>query len=148
MTTGAEVVREARSWVGTPWRHGQAAKGLGCDCIGLIGGVAHARGITDAWINGASPYQGYGRQPDPRVLLQGCDEFLDPVLAVSWRLGDILVLRFAADPQHFAFVSRLNPDYMIHNWQRRRKIGVVTENRINDWWRARVVRVYRFRGLS
>ena len=33
------VVRAARGWIGTPYVHQQAAKGAGCDCLGLLRGV-------------------------------------------------------------------------------------------------------------
>lgn len=33
------VAREARTWIGTPYVHQQAAKGAGCDCLGLVRGV-------------------------------------------------------------------------------------------------------------
>lgn len=38
----AAVVAEALSWVGTPYRHQAALKGLGCDCLGLVRGVWRA----------------------------------------------------------------------------------------------------------
>lgn len=34
-----EVVAAARRWIGTPYVDGQALRGVGCDCIGLIRGV-------------------------------------------------------------------------------------------------------------
>ena len=37
--TGARVVAEARSWVGTPWCHGASCKGAGADCLGLVRGI-------------------------------------------------------------------------------------------------------------
>ena len=44
MATAREVVRaavlaEARSWLGTPYRHQASRKGVGCDCLGLVRGV-------------------------------------------------------------------------------------------------------------
>lgn len=36
---GARVVAEARSWLGTPYRHQAAVKGAGADCLGLVRGV-------------------------------------------------------------------------------------------------------------
>lgn len=36
---GAEVVRAARGWLGTPYRHQAACRGAGCDCLGLVRGV-------------------------------------------------------------------------------------------------------------
>ncbi len=40
--TAAAVVVEALSWVGTPYRHQAAQKGVGCDCLGLVRGVWRA----------------------------------------------------------------------------------------------------------
>ena len=34
-----EIVRAARRWLGTPYRHLSATRGAGCDCLGLICGV-------------------------------------------------------------------------------------------------------------
>jgi len=36
------VVKEALSWVGTPYRHQGSRKGVGCDCLGLVMGVWRA----------------------------------------------------------------------------------------------------------
>lgn len=38
-TRGQEVVASARGWIGTPYVHQAAAKGAGCDCLGLLRGV-------------------------------------------------------------------------------------------------------------
>jgi NlpC/P60 family putative phage cell wall peptidase len=37
--TGHAVVAEARTWIGTLYRHGAGEKGLGCDCLGLVLGA-------------------------------------------------------------------------------------------------------------
>ena len=33
------VIHAARSWIGTPYRHGASRRGVGCDCLGLVRGV-------------------------------------------------------------------------------------------------------------
>ncbi len=38
-TSRSDIVAEALSWVGTPYRHQASLKGVGCDCLGLIRGV-------------------------------------------------------------------------------------------------------------
>ena len=38
----SRIVREARSWIGTPYRHQGALKHAGADCLGLIRGVYRA----------------------------------------------------------------------------------------------------------
>ena len=35
----AAIVACARRWIGTPYRHGTALQGVGCDCLGLVLGV-------------------------------------------------------------------------------------------------------------
>ncbi|MEQ9242786.1 NlpC/P60 family protein [Roseovarius indicus] len=36
---GDEVVRAARAWIGTPYRHQASCRGAGADCLGLVRGV-------------------------------------------------------------------------------------------------------------
>jgi cell wall-associated NlpC family hydrolase len=38
----AQVIAEARSWIGTPYKHlagAQPLKGVACDCVGLLRAV-------------------------------------------------------------------------------------------------------------
>lgn len=35
----AEIVRAARGWIGTPYRHQASCRGAGADCLGLVRGV-------------------------------------------------------------------------------------------------------------
>ena len=37
--TSHDIIEQARTWIGTPYVHQQAAKGAGCDCLGLVRGV-------------------------------------------------------------------------------------------------------------
>ena len=37
--TRADIIVEARAWIGTPYRHQASLKGVGCDCLGLVRGV-------------------------------------------------------------------------------------------------------------
>lgn len=145
MTTRADIVTAARQWVGTRWRHQGAQRGVGVDCVGLLVGVALELGIADAR-QGARPieFDGYGRAPNPALLLKAAEMYLDPEDGLT--LGGVLLMRFHAAPQHFAIVSQLDPlPYIVHAYAQARK---VVENRLDDLWRGRVVRHYQFRGVS
>ena len=133
----------ARTWVGVRWKHqGQTRNGV--DCLGLIGCVAAEAGISNAWITDESAeFKGYGWQPDPARIAAGCARYFDPVNGVP-RLGDVLLMKFEAEPMHFAIVSGTEPRYMIHAHAFAQK---VVENRIDDLWRSRIVRVYSFKGI-
>ena len=146
MICGEDIVAEARSWIGTPWKHAQALKGVGCDCIGLIGGVAANVGLTDDWYTESSrAFKGYGRLPEAAKIVAGCERWMDPVMPGRMQLGDILVMCFDKEPQHFGFLSQLHPRYMIHAYAQARRVG---ENRIDELWARRIVGVYRFKGVA
>lgn len=76
MTTRAQLVAEARSWVGVPiFHHGRSREG-GVDCLGLILGVAEGT---------AYPYPiaipDYGRLPNSHHLITAMDAHL---LRLDW----------------------------------------------------------------
>jgi len=145
MTTALQVVEAARRWVGTRWRHQGAERGVGTDCVGLLVGVAYELGLGDARPEArAQDFNGYGRAPDPALLLRAAELYLDQADGLT--LGGVLLMRFRSAPQHFAIVSQLDPlPYIVHAYAQARR---VVENRVDDVWRGRIVRHYRFRGVS
>ncbi len=42
MDLNAEILAEARDWIGTPYRHQASCRGAGADCLGLLRGVWRA----------------------------------------------------------------------------------------------------------
>ncbi len=145
MITRTAIVDEARAWIGTRWLHQAALKGVGCDCIGLVAGVARELGITGAERFFATPaLRAYGRAPEPR-LIDACEMLLDPIRTTDAGPGDVLVLRFETEPQHFALMSSSVPPYMIHALAMARRVA---EHRIDAIWASRIVRAFRFRGVN
>lgn len=142
-TTRAAIVEEARAWIGTRWQHQASLKGVACDCIGLVAGVARELGIPEAEAFQQDPrFRGYGRTPDPKMLRLALEEYLD---AGTWQAGDVLLLRNDRDPQpsHFAILS--DPDSMIHAYAQARK---VVEHSIDAKWRSMILGYYAFRSIS
>lgn len=135
--TPAEIIAAARSEIGTPFRHQGRTPGKNLDCAGLIVSVADLLGVT------VLDQRGYARQPSGARLESALDS--QPcVIRVRGepRAGDILVLRFDKDPQHLAIFTGEN---IIHSTN---QTGRVVEERFDAMWRARLVMVYRFRGVS
>jgi NlpC/P60 family putative phage cell wall peptidase len=146
MIDRAAIVAEARTWIGTRWQHQASLKGVACDCIGLVAGVARSLGLKAADEFDTTPnLRSYGRQPDPALLLAGCDRLLERVTLSETDRGDVLVMKFQKEPQHFAIVSELDPPYMVHALAHSRR---VVEHRVDALWLSRIVRVYRFRGVA
>lgn len=128
------LVAAARGWIGTPFHHQAAVKGVGCDCIGLVRGVAAEVGLSQGTVD-AARYQGYSRAPDPRMLLRGLMESLMRLEGglTAAMPGDILLFRIDKDPQHLAFKTDVG---MIHALAAKRR---VIEHGIDDYWRRRFV---------
>jgi NlpC/P60 family putative phage cell wall peptidase len=146
MTDRNAIVREARAWVGTPFHHQASLKGVGCDCIGLIAGVARAFGMREAmrWQTD-SRFQGYGTLPMPSKLLFACDEYMDQIAVAAALPGDVLLLklRMMKQPMHFGILSDRLPRYIFHAYE---PAGKVVENRIDEKWQT-TLRAYRLRGV-
>lgn len=150
MTTRAQVVAEARSWIGTPFVHQASLKGIGCDCIGLVCGVAIECGFwpADIWSTPeAKPYVGYGRCPDGR-LIAGCRQYLDAIPFAEAAAGDVLALRVGdKHAQHIGIVTELDPLTMLHSYSRARVMACI-EQPVGAFWHQRFVAAFRFRGIE
>lgn len=153
MLSRADVVAEARRWIGTPFMHQQHMRGVGADCAGLVRGVCMALGIfpadlakmPDSW-----RYLGYSRQPDGVLFRQACETYMTPIAISAAQAGDVIAMRFLEHPQHCAIVS----DYqhgglaMIHALNHSNGTGRVVEHRIDPTWRKRIVGAYRLPGVD
>tara|TARA_R110000850_G_scaffold275207_1_gene414174 strand:+ start:39556 stop:39972 length:417 start_codon:yes stop_codon:yes gene_type:complete len=135
MTRAQLCVAEARSWLGTKWRHRGRTR-FGIDCIGLIVHAVAAGGIQ------MRDRRDYGREPWKDGLQRELQEhFGDPV--VDMQPGDVLLMKWHNQdgPAHVGIVG----DYchgglsLIHSYS----LTAVCEHRMNDEWLARIVGVYR-----
>jgi cell wall-associated NlpC family hydrolase len=83
---------------------------------------------------------GYARQPFGNLLKAICEA--QGVKVDKPQPGDILLMRFVREPQHLGIHAG---DTIIHSYQR---AGKVTEHRMDNVWRDRIVAVYRFKELA
>ncbi len=120
---GKDVVEEARSWIGTPWVHQQAAKHHGCDCIGLIRGVGRDLEIVDF---DADTKEGrlslqYGRDPVPVNLIGGMNRYLIPV-TYDVEQGDVILFAINNLHSHVGIITDVDKGIIIHTWLRTKKV--------------------------
>lgn len=146
--TGAEIVAEARTWLGTPYRHQARLKGVGVDCDGLIIGVARDLGIVAPEFD----VQGYARQPDGQTLLAYCREFMTEIPVASMQPGDVPVLCHPRTRGRVAGHMGILGDYLygglslIHSeGNSHRK---VVEHRLDGETRSRIVAAFRMPGVE
>ena len=126
------MLAAARACIGTPFHHQGRTAGIGLDCIGLIIIALRAAGIL------VRDRTDYGRRPDGKslesALLAHGAEITDTVHA-----GDVLLFRYDGQPQHVALAT--GETTMIHSFA---PAGKAVETLIGDYWRRRLVGIYRF----
>ncbi len=143
MTSASHIVALARETLGTRYAHQGRVNGLALDCAGVPVHVATRLGIE------LTDYTRYGRLPVPAEMRAALDAHLTRVAKVDMQIGDVVWMRFQAEPQHLGIVG----DYrhgglsLIHayNGSGLRK---VVEHRIDEQWLARIVAVWRYPGVQ
>ncbi len=141
--TGEDVVRLARGWIGTPYRHQASLKGVGTDCLGLVRGVWCELYGSDA--ETPPPYTRDWAEADVReTMLEAAARHLVECPVSQARPGDVLVFRLrpGVAAKHAAILT--TPATMIHASEG----APAAEVPLSSWWRRRIARVYAFPGIE
>jgi NlpC/P60 family putative phage cell wall peptidase len=144
MSMEQRIVTQARSWLGTPYHHQARLKGVGCDCLGLVVGVADELGLThrDGRLLSSFDQTNYSHQPDGEYLLQMLASVLEEVPKDSAQSGDVAVFAIDGNPQHVAILTVGDDGLsMIHCYAPSRK---VVEHRFDQKWHNKLVKVFRW----
>jgi cell wall-associated NlpC family hydrolase len=129
----SEIVRVARSWVGTKFHHQGRKKNIGVDCIGLIVGVAQELGLP------TSDRLNYARQPDESELQNALDSNLQKC---GLQVGAIALFSIDNRAQHVGIISNYNEHFgVIHAYIQARK---VVEHTLDRQWQKRIISCYSF----
>lgn len=131
------IIAAARGALETPFRHQGRIAGRSLDCAGLAIHVAREIGADHFDI------PAYGRNPAQGMLQAVLDAQPGLQSVPDRQPGDLLLLRFAGEPQHLAFLTA--DDSIVHTYA---NVGKVCEHRLAAVWAARIVRVYRFREVA
>lgn len=121
----ARAVALARTWLGTPFLAGASVQGVGCDCAGLIEGIATQMAMP-------CPI----RHMVQHDILAAASAFLLPTDAYT--AGNLVLLAREPNgpPVHAALITEVGT--LIHaHWS----AGVV-ENRFGNWFTRRVTHVF------
>lgn len=136
------ILAAARSWIGTPYSHQASAKGLGCDCLGLLRGIW--REVMGAEPETVPPYTEDWAEPERReVLLEAATRWLQPKQLSLAEPGDVLLFRMRDNgiAKHLGIQSRTGavPSF-IHAYTGHG----VTESPLSRPWQRRVVARFAF----
>lgn len=137
------IVAEARSWIGTPYRHQASLKGVGCDCLGLVRGVWRAFfGEEPESIDAYTP--DWAEASGIEQLAEAALRHLVPIDPMQFGSGDVLLFRWRPGlaAKHAAIAA--SADTMVHAHDG----AAVAEVAIAPWWRRRLAYAFRFPGVT
>jgi cell wall-associated NlpC family hydrolase len=119
-----QVVSIAREWLNTPYADHQSVKGVYCDCVGFLLGVAHEMGHP-------IKIENYNLIPRGDSLIQELDRHLIQVEQEYPSVGDILCFKtsFRGVPTHVGIATNIG---LIHADSR---AGKVVETSLGYWER-------------
>jgi NlpC/P60 family putative phage cell wall peptidase len=150
VTTIADVEKQARLYVGTPFRHQGRIRGLAVDCVGLVLCVGEDLGLVDRVGKPflRADYPDYAAQPtDSFVLEELRRRAISKLPGEPMEPGDILAIRVPSLPCHAAVVvDRAGCLYMIHAYNSGPRQCV--EHILSSAWRGRAVGVFKFPGVT
>jgi len=140
-TNRTEIIRVARSWIGTPYIHQASVKGVGCDCLGLLRGVWREQ-------HGDEPEEAPPYSPDwaeatgEETMRAALARHLREIDKRDMAPGDIALFRMLPNgPAKHCGIIASNPHglTLIHARQNTQ----VNEETFSMFWRRRVVAVFR-----
>lgn len=103
------ILEEARSWLGTPFRHAQCAKGAGVDCAMLSACVYYNVGLVP-WIDPRPYPPDWALHRNEERMLNILNQYAHPVETPC--AGDMAAYRFGRCVSHMAIIE--NDEMMIH----------------------------------
>ena len=134
MPTRAEIIAEAREWIGTPVLSGQRTKGVAVDCLGLILTVSKNLGGADhdCLAFRAASYPGNIVE----TIAKFCKE-------AKQNIGCIQVMIFGRSARHI--VIRTTETAILHAYT---SGNIVLEHEVPPSWEGRFVATFDFPGVT
>ena len=156
-----QIVKVARTWLGTPYLHQASLKGVGCDCLGLVRGV-YAE-VCGRPAEDPPPYsRDWAEAAHRETMIEAASRHLTAATLDQIALGDVLIfrLRHGAMAKHVAIVSDCGFDPASASAACRVTIGQVADRpfsmihavegapvcevHVSPWWRRRIAAAFRF----
>lgn len=133
------ALSEARTFLGTPYRHQGSRRGVGCDCLGLVRGVWRALyGIEP---EDPGPYRtDWAARNGPDRLMDAARRHLVPGDMAAAAPGDVVLFRWriGAPASHCGILDE--NERVIHAYEG----ACVVSSPVPEAWRKRIAGVFSF----
>ncbi len=132
------ISRAAKEWIGTPFHLQGRVKNVGCDCLGLLMGIARDLNLKTklGTLLVEHDRSDYHLIHDGQILEQQLDQLLGQTHELEE--GNLLLLEYDKNPQHLAIVS--DGEKIIHAHLKHRK---VVEHSMDVCLRNKIKKMYK-----
>lgn len=133
-----DILSEALSWEGTPYRHQASCKGHGCDCLGLVRGVYGAFWPIEEALPAYSP--DWADAGSNESLADSAYRYLLPKRIEDRSPGDVLLFRYRSEfpAKHTGIL--LNETQFLHAQHK----SAVCRVSLTEWWKRHIAYVFAF----
>jgi cell wall-associated NlpC family hydrolase len=131
---------EIESWLGTPFLHTGRVKGVGVDCVQLVGQLMLSAGVVDSYDFGFYPLD-WAQHRERSIIIdyiEATARFSRLGAEAAPRFGDVVMFRIGRCVHHCGVI--VSPVVFVHALAR----GRVCYGRLDDpTWRKRLDSFYR-----
>lgn len=142
MIARSAVVREARTWLGTPFQHQGRLKGQGVDCLGVVSAVGRALGVVD------HDELDYGASPRPRRMGEGLRRHLIEIPICAALPGDVVWMAWRSEPQHLGILTDIGILHAHSLVRDGAQEGRCVEHPLDAEWRGRIRAAFSYPGVA
>lgn len=137
---GERVLAAAERWIGTPYRHQGSAKGIGCDCLGLVRGIWRELYGLEPELPGPYAPDWAERGGEDRLMQAAIRHFGPALTPQEMRPGDLLLFRWRPDcaAKHAGILSSNN--HFIHAYEQ----AAVVLSPLVPAWRRKIAGTFSF----
>ena len=133
------ILREARTWIGTPYVHQASSKGHGTDCLGLVRGIwrkiyGHEPQIVPSYS------RDWNECESKEQLLDAAKRWFVEIHQHDARSGDLVIFRWSRSSVAKHLGLLVDTNQFIHAYE---KSGVV-QTTLGSHWQKRIVGYFRF----
>jgi NlpC/P60 family putative phage cell wall peptidase len=137
------VIEEARSWIGTPYRHQASLKSVGCDCLGLVRGIW--RELYGQEPEALKPYSAdWAEAGGADALLDAARRHFNEKPRAEMAAGDVILFRWkpAQAAKHLGIL--VSEQAIIHAYEGH----AVMVSALVPQWRSRIAGVFSFEPIK
>lgn len=137
-----EIVRLARSWIGTPYQHQASRRGAGADCLGLVRGLWREI-LGDEPVAVPAYTRDWSEPAREEVLWRAARKHLLEKPVSARESGDVVLFRMRAGAvaKHLGVIAQSGPvPTFIHAYSGH---GVV-ESPLSEPWARKIVACFAF----